>query len=125
MTWDDARAHLPVLAALEAGWNSYGARPVHPEALAHARALLDALEAAGAPPPEAVVPTVAGYVQIEWTAVEVDVAHDGYHWENLDHTLSRSGGTRWEWPPERQADCLSSLIAALGAESINAEVESV
>jgi hypothetical protein len=84
----------PVLARfcrlldLPANWDSYGARPVHPQAVVHAIAFLGRLMRGEAPVPN-IVPTVEGNVQVEWHRngldLEIEVRRDG------DYELSVEG----------------------------------
>ncbi len=65
-------AKLAELAQLKAGWNSYRAAPISPEAIQRALALLDATMSEGTPAPS-VVPLSTGGVQIEWHVAGFDL----------------------------------------------------
>lgn len=74
-------AESPLLARLDsfrdlaAGWDSYGAQPIDPRAIAKAQELLHSLT---------VVPTARGGVQIEMSdgsaVVELDISPSGMVW---------------------------------------------
>lgn len=88
-TWSvDAR--LDTLAALEADWDSYGAPPIKPEAIAFARDIARGLAAAGLSEP-CVVPVCTESVQFEWhdadgAVREVEIfVHPGK--PSLDHPV--------------------------------------
>ena len=59
------------LAAKEPNWDTYGAPPITPEAIAAARWLHRHW------PTAAVVPTSAGGVQLETEALEIEIGPDG------------------------------------------------
>jgi hypothetical protein len=73
---------LRELLRLGPGWDSYGARPVDPRAVAAALALLAHVMKRAAEAPQ-IVPTVHGGVQLEWhskeAGVEVEVSPKGVY----------------------------------------------
>lgn len=70
MGWRAARAFLDTIAALPQNWDSYGARPVDPRAIALARIMTIR--------PASIVPTSGGGIQLEWH-------EDGLHAEVVIH----------------------------------------
>lgn len=66
MTAHPLEARLAEIAALPADWDSYGARPISPVAIAETRRLLAAMCGDGLP--TAIVPLCKGGVQLEWVA---------------------------------------------------------
>ncbi len=60
------------ILALEEGWNSHSARPVHTENARAAILLLDEILPGAAPAP-AVVPRVRGGVQLDWSTNGIDL----------------------------------------------------
>lgn len=60
------------LLSLPENWDSYGARPVKPEAVVSALELLSMIMRLNTPLPE-IVPTIQGGVQLEWHTRDIDL----------------------------------------------------
>jgi hypothetical protein len=72
-TWrPEVEVKLAELLALPAGWNSYAAAPIAPEATQRALALLDAAMPFNGQLPS-LVPLSSGGVQIEWHVNGLDI----------------------------------------------------
>lgn len=66
------KCDLERYACLERDWDSYGAPPISPRSLRLAGTVIRTLERIGMRPPT-VVPTSAGRLQLEWSALEVSL----------------------------------------------------
>jgi hypothetical protein len=63
---------LEELMRLPAGWDSYGAPPIRPEAVSFALSVLNSIMKLQTPLPQ-VVPTSVGGVQLEWHEKDIDL----------------------------------------------------
>lgn len=79
------------------GWDSYGARSVHPTAIQQTFDILAHLLESGLLLPSGVVPTSSGGTQLEWSVagleLEIEIHGDSHFellLETLDNTVERS-----------------------------------
>ena len=75
----EAVRRAAALTVLPRGWNSYDARPVSPEAVRHVAAFIeDAIAEIPDLAAPAVIPTVRGGIQLEWSrrGIEVEIGFD-------------------------------------------------
>ncbi len=71
-SWDAISERFEQLAALEADWDGYGARPIDPQALGLAQHVAESLVALPLPVPR-VFPVPDGGVQVEWIVGPVEL----------------------------------------------------
>lgn len=106
---------LQELAALPAGWDSYGAPPIDPECLIKAvQVLVEAMEPDT--PAPSVVPTSRGGVQFEWHTGGVDFEIEVEPTCLVSAYYRTAGGAvEKEIPPTTEIRILKSLLAELSA----------
>lgn len=95
---------------LPENWNSYGARPIDPAALASALLLLDQIMHATTPAP-LVIPTSRGGIQLEWHMRGIDLEVEAISPSRVN-VFYEDQVDRIEWEKELSSD-LAPLVGAL------------
>lgn len=109
----DVESRLEEVSSLSDGWDSYDAKQIETQVIAHAREILEEIMDNDVPIPQ-IVPIYDGGIQLEWHTGRIDFeiyltpsSIGSYYWEDLDHCEQREGDISTDLAELR--DCLIEL----------------